>query len=108
MTVWPRFFGNLRGSCSDDLARRGMSDKVIDAWIGDSAEVRRKHHHAVRPEDWAAAIAGIPAPIPAPSRAVSDHQEPSTLHEAREKSLGVLKGAKSDYPRQGSNLRPTV
>ena len=104
VAVWPRFFGNLRGSCSDDLARRGVSDKAITAWIGNSAEVRRKHYHAVRPEDWAAAIAGIPAPIPAPSGAVSGHQEPSTLHDAREKSLDVQKALENKYPRQGSNL----
>ena len=104
IAVWPRFFGNLRGSCSDDLARRGMSDKVITSWIGNSAEVRRKHYHAVRPEDWTAAIAGNPAPIPAPSGAVSGHQEPSALHDSREKRLHSLEDVENQYPRQGSNL----
>ena len=49
--------------------------------------------------------ASYPAPYPAPSPAVSGHQEPSTLHEAREKSLDVAKDAETQYPRQGSNKR---
>jgi hypothetical protein len=97
ITVWPRFLGNLRGSCSDDLARRGVSDKAITAWIGNTGRIRQRHYHAVRPEDWAAAVAGIPAP----SGAVSGHQEPSTLHGAREKSLDVQKALENKHPRQG-------
>ena len=48
-------------------------------------------------------VTGNPAPIPAPSSPVSGHQEPSTLHESREKSLDVVKDAENQYPRQGSN-----
>ena len=59
--------------------------------------------HVVRAEDWAAVtgVAENPAPIPAPSAAVSGHQEPSTLHEAREKTLDVQKTLENQYPRQG-------
>jgi len=32
-------------------------------------------------------------------------QEPSTLHDAREKSLDVVKDAETQYPRQGANKR---
>ena len=39
-----------------------------------------------------------------PAPAVSGHQEPSTLHAAREKSLDVVNDAENQYPRQGSNL----
>jgi integrase len=81
---WPKLFTNLRGSCSDDLERRGVAEKAINAWIGNTAHLRRRHYHAVRPEDWAA-VTGNPAPIPAPSGAVSGHQEPSALHESRKK-----------------------
>jgi integrase len=105
--VWQKFFTNMRGSCSDDLERAGVAEKAINAWIGNSARMRRRHYHAVRPEDWAAVTGSAektPAPIPAPSTSVSGHQEPSTLHEAREKSLDVVKDAKTQYPRQGSNL----
>ena len=100
---WPKLFTNMRGSCSDDLERAGFPEKAINAWIGNTAHLRRRHYHAVRPEDWLAATKN-PAPIPAPSGAVSGHQEPSTLHEAREKTLDVRNDAQNQYPRQGSNL----
>ena len=106
VAVWPKLFVNMRGSCSDDLERRGIPEKAINAWIGNTARLRSKHYHAVRAEDWAA-VAGVaanPAPIPAPSGAVRGHQGPSTLHESREKSLDVQKTAENQYPRQGSNL----
>ena len=95
----------MRGSCSDDLERRGIPEKAINAWIGNTARLRSKHYHAVRTEDWAA-VTGVtenPAPIPAPSAAISGDQEPSTLHEAREKSLDVQKTLENQYPRQGEN-----
>ncbi len=103
VAVWPKLFVNMRGSCSDDLERRGIAEKAITAWIGNSARMRHRHYHGVRPEDWTA-VTQNPAPIPAPSATKSHHQEPSTLHEAREKSLAVSTDAKTDYPRQGSNL----
>ena len=104
--LWPKLFVNMRGSCSDDLERRGVTEKAINAWIGNTSRIRQRHCHAVRAEDWAAVtgVAGNPAPIPAPSAAVTGHQEPSTLHHAREKSLDVAKDAETEYPRQGSNL----
>jgi integrase len=106
ITPWPKLFVNMRGSCSDDLERRGIPEKAINAWIGNTARLRSKHYHAVRAEDWAAvtAVAGNPAPIPAPSAAVSGDQEPSTLRDAREKTLDVQKTLENQYPRQGSNL----
>jgi len=104
---WPKLFVNMRGSCSDDLERRGIPEKAINAWIGNTARMRQRHYHSVRPEDWAA-VTGIPAPIPAPATPVSGHQEPSALHESREKSLDLVKDAENQYPRQGSNLRPMV
>jgi integrase len=106
ITPWPKLFVNMRGSCSDDLERRGIPEKAINAWIGNTARLRSKHYHAVRAEDWAA-VTGVtenPAPIPAPSAAVSGDQEPSTLREAREKTLDVQKTLENQYPRQGSNL----
>jgi hypothetical protein len=103
VAAWPKLFVNLRGSCSDDLERRGIPEKAINAWIGNSARMRRRHYHSVRPADWEAAT-GIPAPIPAPSGTVSGHQEPSSLLESREKPLDVREKAENQYPRQGSNL----
>ena len=110
--VWPKIFVNLRGSRSDDLDRNpDVSGKAIDSWIGNSEKIRRRHYHGVRPEDWAAATGTpttYPAHYPAHSAAVSSVQEPSTLHEAREKAIDVPENAENQYPRQGSNLRPRL
>ena len=91
----------------DTFVGRGGAEKAINAWIGNTARMRHRHYHSVRPEDWAAVTGTAeknPAPIPAHAPPVTGHQEPSTLHEAREKSLDVVKGAENQYPRQGSNL----
>ena len=100
---WPKLFVNMRGSCSDDLERDGVAEKAINAWVGNTARMRQRHYHAVRAEDWAA-VTGKAARIPARAPSVTGHQEPSTLHGAREKSLDVVKDAETQYPRQGSNL----
>ena len=100
---WPKLFVNMRGSCSDDLERQGVAEKAINAWVGNTARMRQRHYHAVRAEDWAAVI-GRSVRFPARSASFSGIQEPSTLHDAREKSLDVVKDAETQYPRQGSNL----
>jgi len=93
----------MRGSCSDDLERRGSPEKAINAWIGNAALLRSKHYHAVRAEDWAAVtgVTGKAAQIPARPASLRSVQERSTLDEAREKSLDVQKTAENQYPRQG-------
>ena len=106
MESWEKTFTNLRGSCSDELEREYPSH-VVDAWMGNSSRIRRRHYLKVTDADFERA-AGYPAPYPAPSAAVRSHQEPSTLHESREKSLDVANAAENQYPRQGSNLRPMV
>lgn len=93
---------NLRGSCSDELEREYPAH-VVDAWMGNSSRIRRRHYLKGTEADFDRA-----ASYPAPSPAIRGHQEPSTLHDAREKSLDVVKEAETHYPRQGSNLRPTV
>jgi integrase len=107
---WPRLFNNMRGSCSDDLQRAGVSEKAVSAWIGNTPKIRERHYHAVRDEDWAAATGGPKqaAQIPAQSGAVSSHQEPSAPRQTRKKPLHVLKTEKTEYPRQGSNLQPSA
>jgi integrase len=100
---WPKLFVNMRGSCSDDLERDGVAEKAINAWVGNTARMRQRHYHSVRAEDWAAVI-GNSVRNPARPASFRSVQEPSTLHGAREKSLGVVKDAETQYPRQGSNL----
>jgi hypothetical protein len=98
---WEKTFVNLRGSCSDELEREYPAH-VVDAWMGNSSRIRRRHYLTVTQTDFERA-ASYPAPYPAPAPAVSGHQEPSTLHDAGEKSLDVVKDAENKYPRLGSN-----
>ena len=100
---WPKLFVNMRGSCSDDLQRQGVAEKAINVWIGNTARMRHRHYHSVRPEDWATAT-GKAARIPARPASFKPIQGPSTLHEKRKKTLDVPKNAENQYPRQGSNL----
>ena len=100
---WPKLFTNLRGSCSDDLARERFPEKAIDRWIGNTARLRRDHYHGIRPEDWAAATGKTVRDSVRPG-AFSGVQPLPTPRPAREKSLDVEDDPKIDYPRQGSNL----
>ncbi len=91
------------GRRSDDLDRNPeITEKAIDVWIGNSERIRRRHYHGVRPEDWAAAT-GKAAQIPARPASFRSVQEPSTLHDARKKSLDIVKDTDTQYPRLGSN-----
>ena len=99
---WEKTFTNLRGSCSDELEREYPAH-VVDAWMGNSSRVRRRHYLKVTDADFERA-AGYPAHYPAHSAAFRSVQEPSTLHDARENSLDVVKETENQYPRQGSNL----
>ena len=99
---WEKVFVNLRGSRADELERI-YPTHVVDAWMGNSSRVRRRHYLKVTEADFERA-ASYPAHYPAHSAAVTGHQEPSTLHEAREKTLDVQKTLENQYPRQGSNL----
>lgn len=96
---WPKLFVNLRASCEKDLMEVHRPDAVL-TWIGHSAQVHLQHYAPGATEcDYQKAVQN-----PVQSPAVSARQEPSTLHEAREKSLDSAKDDKSQYPRQGSNL----
>jgi len=98
--VWVKLFTNLRGSCSDDLERQGVAEKAINAWVGNTARMRQRHYHSVRPEDWEA-VTGKSVRFPARPASFRSVQEPSSLHHAREKSLDVEDDSKNQYPRQG-------
>jgi hypothetical protein len=114
VTRWKKLFTNLRVSRLNELVRdRRFASHVVDAWVGNSEKVRRDHYLLVTDADYQAAVSGageIPAQIPAHSPLISSHQEPSTLHDSREKRLyshGDVENpqdAENQYPRQGSNL----
>ena len=93
---------NPRGSRSDEL-ERDYPAHVVDAWMGNSSRVRRRHYLKVTAADFERA-ADYPAQNPTRSGVVSGVQEPSTLHGAREKTLDVRNDVPNQYPRQGSNL----
>ncbi|MFM8496955.1 MAG: tyrosine-type recombinase/integrase, partial [Planctomycetia bacterium] len=77
---WEKTFVNLRGSRSDEL-ERDYPAHVVDAWMGNSSRVRRRHYLKVTDADFERA-AGYPVRNPVPSAAVAGHQQPSTLHGA--------------------------
>ena len=110
VTRWKKLFTNLRVSRLNELVRdRRFASHVVDAWVGNSEKVRRDHYLLVTDADYQAAGSGA-GQIPAHSPLISSHQEPSTLHDSREKRLQSLEDAKNQqdaenqYPRQGSNL----
>jgi len=94
---WPKLFVNLRGSCSDDLERRGVAEKAINAWIGNTARLRSRHYRSVRPEDWAVAL-GKAVQNPVHSPAVSRNHGLSTEPEVGEKPVAFVGDFKSDTP----------
>ena len=83
--------------------RHPGEEHVVDAWMGNSSRIRRRHYLKVTEADFERAAA-YPAHYRAHSAAFRSVQEPSTLHDDREKSLDVVKDAETQYPRQGSNL----
>jgi integrase len=96
---WPKLFVNCRASCEKDLMEGHRPDAVL-GWIGHSARVALQHYAPGPTEtDYQKAVQN-----PVHSTAAVGHQEPSSLHVAREKSLDVVKVAETQYPRQGSNL----
>lgn len=101
--TWPKLFVKMRGSCSDDLERNGVAEKAINAWVGNTARMRQRHYHSVRPEDWAAATGKTVRDSVRPG-AFSGVQPLPTPRPAREKSLEVEDDPKTHYPRQDSNL----
>ena len=95
------------GMTSTHAGRTRFNSHVIDASIGNSEKVCRDHSLLVTDAGYQTAVSGadeIPAQIPAHSPLISSHQEPSTLHDSREKRLHSLEDVENQYPRQGSNL----
>lgn len=62
---WPKLFVNLRASCRTDLEERFPSH-VIDAWLGHSTKVARKHYTRVTDLHWSDAVANSILPVGGP------------------------------------------
>jgi integrase len=56
LTLWPKFFTNLRSSCQTRASWNGCSDTVMDAMFGNSPKVRKKHYIQDRPDEAYAAL----------------------------------------------------
>ncbi len=106
LVMWPKPFVNLRGSCRTDLEERFPSH-VVDAWLGHSTKVARKHYLQVTEAHWGKAISetdpttpsvadDVPGPTPGPivvnPEQNAQHPEPSqddgTQQKRRSASLG--------------------
>lgn len=66
LVAWPKLFQNMRASCRTDLEGR-FPGFVVDAWLGHSAAVGRKHYTRVNDEHFTAACGvagGVVSPPP--------------------------------------------
>ena len=112
LVPWAKPFVNLRASCRTDLEERFPSH-VVDAWLGHSTRVARKHYLQVTEAHWDRAVkeddeSGGPTGGP-----IHAHTQPSTGKDAHEKPSKTLVGVAGHseefpdrHPRQDSNLRP--
>ena len=55
---WPKPFTNLRATRDTELRRAGVPDYKVDAWLGHSLKVAKKHYLQIIDEDYALA-AGV-------------------------------------------------
>jgi hypothetical protein len=66
LAEWPKLFQNMRASCRTDLEGT-FPGFVVDAWLGHSAAVGRKHYTRVNDEHFTAACGvagGVVSPPP--------------------------------------------
>ncbi|WP_430454716.1 tyrosine-type recombinase/integrase [Rhodopirellula europaea] len=118
LVPWPKPFVNLRASCRTDLEERFPSH-VVDAWLGHSTKVARKHylqvteaHHerAVTELDpnqqkLAETAGGVTGGvIPADQGQSGDHCESDEPRKTRALMLADYPRGSDLYPRQDSNL----
>jgi len=64
---WPKPFTNLRATRDTELRRAGVPDYKVDAWLGHSLKVAKKHYLQLIDEDYliAAGLGALPAVSPA-------------------------------------------
>ena len=122
LTPWAKPFVNLRASCRTDLEERFPSH-AIDAWMGHSTRIARKHCLQVTDAHWekaasesdpsspkvTATVGGVTGGvIPAHPRA-SEAILPKLESSKTPCLIGTdVPGGETAYPRQGSNLWPQL
>ncbi len=70
---WPKLWQNMRASCRTDLEAR-FPGFVVDAWLGHSAEVGRKHYTRVNDEHFQAAC-GVTGGVVGPTTPTSTRRK---------------------------------
>ena len=63
---WPKLWQNLRASCRTDLEER-FPAFVVDAWLGHSSAVGRKHYTRVNDSHFARALGGVVGGVSQPT-----------------------------------------
>lgn len=72
---WPKTFTNCRATCDTELRQRGVPDYKVDAWLGHSLTVAKKHYLQIVPSDYELA-AGVESGSTRPKGAL-----PETLRQ---------------------------
>jgi integrase len=112
---WVKPFHNMRASRETELAAE-FPIHVVCAWIGNSQAVATKHYLTVREEDFekasqSAAKSGAITRLPCCTEKQEDAMSPQK-HEkmalCATREMPVDLGNTTYYPRQDSNLRPSV
>lgn len=80
---WPKLWQNLRASCRTDLESR-FPGFVVDAWLGHSAGVGRKHYTRVHDEHFAAAVG---QPVGQPGRQSPTPPDTQTTKKPRKRVI---------------------
>jgi integrase len=109
---WEKPFVNLRASCATELVKEYPAH-VAAAWLGHSPVVAAKHYLQVREEDFIRAVQGGAGVARQPAR---PNAEPAGKAQNAKRLTPEFPGHSEpcdarltvQYPRQDSNLRPTV
>jgi integrase len=110
---WPKLFHNLRASRQTELAA-AFPIHVVCEWIGNSAAIASKHYLTVREGDFErAAKSGALAVQNAVQQGSAGQSDVSQELAQSQGDYGVVRDrgllcGTSEYPRQDSNLRPSV
>ena len=80
---WPKPFNNLRSTRDTELRRAGVPDYKVDAWLGHSLKVAKKHYLQLIDEDYliAAGLGALPSVSPATAPEVQGASKSSPMPE---------------------------
>ncbi len=112
---WPKVFQNLRSTRQTELTGLGYKPHVVCAWIGNSEKIAREHYLQITDADYEQAArpifkgdSEVRAPECTRAGAAPDAHHVATSQENARHIENPCNSATEKYPRQESNLRPTV